>query len=454
MSNSFNTSLAEVLTNRVHGERTKYQLTAVAGTNVFVAWLNASGDGGAAFCPCSTLDRICLNCNRMEPTNCECPCECPLSVNEDDAGREDDDAADPDADTDARAVHELCAVPSVHVTAGALDALSATVADLDGELLACSDFNCEQYGAQLDCLGVQGCEWCQVDVDAESFFAQPFCTQQTACYDGVLGAETPYGGGYGGSDLGGTAMADAIAPGGYSVVVPVIGAMVALCAVIGVAMFCYRQTVDGNAEALYNSAQETAPFGVPLARFDFDDSSRPDDGGGGNGGSAGGMDRNGDLGGSAAAMQAAAGKQVAMISPYRIAAGTYRVPTAHAESDHGYSTMTPREDSEHQCFALAEPLLRGVGGNGGGTGGRPGGCGGRASSMSDSGSIGTSVSSPTNQQHHCFGGGSPRLEGPPTMATTSLMTRDFDASATQLGGGRSPHHVQAKVTVHRPMEMI
>lgn len=38
-----------------------------------------------------------------------------------------------------------------------------------------------------------GCEWCQVDVDAETYFALPFCTQQSSCYNGVLGAITPYG---------------------------------------------------------------------------------------------------------------------------------------------------------------------------------------------------------------------------------------------------------------------
>lgn len=38
-----------------------------------------------------------------------------------------------------------------------------------------------------------GCEWCQVDVDAETYFALPFCTQQASCFNGVLGAITPYG---------------------------------------------------------------------------------------------------------------------------------------------------------------------------------------------------------------------------------------------------------------------
>ena len=26
------------------------------------------------------VDRLCLNCHRMEQTECECPCECPLEL--------------------------------------------------------------------------------------------------------------------------------------------------------------------------------------------------------------------------------------------------------------------------------------------------------------------------------------------------------------------------------------
>lgn len=44
-------------------------------------------------------------------------------------------------------------------------------------------------------LGIMGCEWCQVDVDGDTFFALPFCTQQSSCFNGVLGSVTPYGDG-------------------------------------------------------------------------------------------------------------------------------------------------------------------------------------------------------------------------------------------------------------------
>lgn len=30
-------------------------------------------------------------------------------------------------------------------------------------------------------------------MDAETYFALPFCTQQASCFNGVLGAITPYG---------------------------------------------------------------------------------------------------------------------------------------------------------------------------------------------------------------------------------------------------------------------
>ncbi|GIY57309.1 VWFA and cache domain-containing protein 1, partial [Caerostris extrusa] len=76
-----NTSLDTVLTNLVHGEHcTKYQVMHVYGTNLFLGIVNQTCDGITAFCPCSMTDRLCLNCHRMEPTECECPCECPLKM--------------------------------------------------------------------------------------------------------------------------------------------------------------------------------------------------------------------------------------------------------------------------------------------------------------------------------------------------------------------------------------
>ncbi len=156
----FNTSLSDVLTNLVHGEHcSRYQLTAIRGTNAFFGIVNETCTMMRAFCPCSMvsenikhttlnqfcgkntrvspwkvtcrwvnrgimldhrlywpnkrnycqeledrqiqigpvytgkmssnfnmwilllqIDRLCLNCHRMEQTECECPCECPLDM--------------------------------------------------------------------------------------------------------------------------------------------------------------------------------------------------------------------------------------------------------------------------------------------------------------------------------------------------------------------------------------
>lgn len=77
-----NTSIDYVLVNAVHGEHSvKYQVSAVGGTNVFVGVVNATFEVVQTFCPCSMINRLCLNCNRMEQRECECPCECPLNLN-------------------------------------------------------------------------------------------------------------------------------------------------------------------------------------------------------------------------------------------------------------------------------------------------------------------------------------------------------------------------------------
>lgn len=146
---------------------------------------------------------------------------------------------------------------------------------------------------------------------------------------------------------------------------------------------------------------------MPLSRFDYDNINPHEDG------DFGGNNMNRNL------LRPLQNVPVPDISPYRMNAGGYRAP--NAESDHGYSTMTPREDSEHLCFALAEPLINH-----------------KRISMSDSASLNTSVSSPTNQ-NYCIAAND-KLKPPLNDATTILQS--------------SPHHIQAQVIVHQPMEIV
>ncbi|XP_016135764.1 VWFA and cache domain-containing protein 1-like [Sinocyclocheilus grahami] len=59
----FNTSIVGDLTNLVHGSHcSKYRLTRIPGTNAFAGIVNETCDS-LAFCACSTVDRLCLNCH-------------------------------------------------------------------------------------------------------------------------------------------------------------------------------------------------------------------------------------------------------------------------------------------------------------------------------------------------------------------------------------------------------
>lgn len=54
------------LTNLVHGSHcSKYRLARIPGTNAFVGIVNETCDS-LAFCACSMVDRLCLNCHRWK----------------------------------------------------------------------------------------------------------------------------------------------------------------------------------------------------------------------------------------------------------------------------------------------------------------------------------------------------------------------------------------------------
>lgn len=166
-------------------------------------------------------------------------------------------------------------------------------------------------------------------------------------------------------------------------------------------MYCYRQNQDpGGAEHLYGDSQGENQLDVPMARLNYDDMGHDDC----------------DFGNSSNQnLLPATGIMLPEVSPYR-APSACRRPNA-ADSDHGYSTMTPHEDSENLCFTLADPLLTH-----------------KRLSMSDSASISTSVSSPTN----CRPIMHDRHNITPPEGTTHLPA--------------SPHLVLAPVTVHRQLE--
>lgn len=312
----FNMSLSKVLTNAVPGDHcVHYYITAIPGTNAFIGLINGSC-GIGAFCPCSMKDRLCLNCNRMEQNECECPCEC-----------SSDSYSCPNTNTSSLNKDlPLCGVITENN-----NHKSHYFNNFAENLKPCFDFQCESYTSHSACLGVLGCEWCQLDTDGKSPLVSPFCSSQSTCFNGVLGAVTPYGEG----TFGHVVRDDVL--GSYSAIGPIAGCIVTVSLVIAVAIYCYRQNVtSASCHNLYvdGPAETWQDQDVQLSHLPSDDMH--------------------DHSGQDKLLPAM--EIEAPISPYRVIT-SYRRPHTAAGSDHGYSTMTPHEDSEATGFSVNDPIV-------------------------------------------------------------------------------------------------
>lgn len=303
-----NMSLEGVLMNSV--QCVKYQISAVKGTNVFVGVVNASCEVITTFCPCSIIDRYCFNCNSMEQIQCECPCECPLNLN-------------------------TCTHPVTNFTENALcsavpeqstSKIPEAVNKINPDLKPCIPFTCESQLTYNSCLGITGCEWCQTDVDGTTLLSAPFCTSIMACFNGILGSPTPYGR----SSNENAASEDSLNS-QYSPVGPVIGSVIGIALVLTLLFFCYRSYTSQAVERFYlTSTQENQ---VRMSDLNISDDYHE-------------LDNHQDK-----LLQDS--KKPEVISPYCVSTA-YRRPPTVVDSDHGYSTMTPHDESEHLSFAPVE----------------------------------------------------------------------------------------------------
>ncbi|XP_063822388.1 VWFA and cache domain-containing protein CG16868 [Ostrinia nubilalis] len=311
----FNMSLPGVLSNVVSGDHcVHYYIAAIPGTNAFIALVNVSCSVGA-FCPCSMVDRVCFNCNRMEQTDCECPCECSSELYE-----------CPNSNS-SRITRDI---PLCGMMPENNNHKSHYFHNFAENLKSCFDFQCESYLTHSSCLGVLGCEWCQLDTDGHTPLSSPFCTSQSTCFNGVLGAVTPYGEG-----TFGHVNRDAL--GSYSAIGPIAGCIVTVSLIIAVAIYCYRQNVtSASCHNLYvdGPAETWHDADVQMSHLQSDDMH--------------------DQSGQDKLLPAM--EIEAPISPYRVVTG-YRRPHTAGGSDHGYSTMTPHEDSEATGFSVNDPTI-------------------------------------------------------------------------------------------------
>ncbi|XP_022243736.1 VWFA and cache domain-containing protein 1-like isoform X1 [Limulus polyphemus] len=314
----FDLTLDRVLTNLVRGEHcAKYQITLVPGTNLYLGIVNQTCEAVTAFCPCSMIDRLCLNCHRMEQKECECPCECPLEMNLCTGQLVDEEDRNPSCPWEP----EELQLPFIDP-------------DFLEFLEPCFENHCLARTTESECFGVLGCEWCQMETDGVTQLKKSYCVEQRKCFGGVLGARTPY--------------ADEIIEGlpleellgiKSTPVGPVAGGIMGCFLVLALAFYCYRHHVQRGPSPYMPSAPNTT---FPMSQLD----NEPDE-----------TEFNEDLHPVAHSNVVLQSFENAVpVSPYR-ANSAYRRP-AGGESDHGYSTMTPHEDSEHMP-PYFEPLLIG-----------------------------------------------------------------------------------------------
>lgn len=306
---NLNSGLEEVLVNAVYEHCVRYQVTTVENTNVFIGMVNTSCEVVATFCPCSMVDRLCLNCNRMEQKECECPCECPLNLN-----------------TCMHPNRTFMENPICDIQPEQTVAVSSHLSKDHFELDTCLPIFCEYQLTYESCLGVLGCSWCQYDVDGESLLANAFCTSFMTCFNGVLGSVTPYG-----DAMEDSASSTDLMDVPYSPTGPIIASIIGASIILALLFFCYRSYNSNGIERFYlTSAQENQ---VRMSDFNMSDDF-PE------------MDSHQDK-----LLQDT--NKLEPISPYCIATN-YRRPLTAVDSDHGYSTMTPHDESEHFSFAPVE----------------------------------------------------------------------------------------------------
>lgn len=326
---SFNTSFQGLLSNKFNSEHCiQYKITPIQGTNAFVGIVNETCDMITAFCPCSMSDRICLNCRRMEQTECECPCECDLAL-------------DPCTGELIKAEDKNPACPGEEED-GVLPKVDESITE---DLAFCVDTQCKQRTSWDSCFGVLNCEWCTIGTDGKSL-KEPYCATQRECFGGVVGAETPY------HDQLTDFTQDPYEHGPGSHIGSVAGALLGIVTFLILVVYVYCHHIHKEArrqnEMDHNGSHVSVRVNVSNENVAVMEGNEDDD-------------QNGPPGGGRYAQGNIALAAMEPPNPYHQIPGRririWRRPgNAPSESDHGYSTMTPHEDSEYH-YVEPEPIV-------------------------------------------------------------------------------------------------
>lgn len=242
----------------------------------------------------------------MEQTECECPCECSLYSSN---------------CVQHKVNLETCPPPpeqSIHLPFSWAQHLN---------IKSCPSFDCKIYKAEEECLGIVGCQWCHVDIDGITPLQIPFCSNMFTCFKGIFGAQVPYN-----DETHDSQSAEEIVVREFSSVGPVAGGILVFILILGITLCCYRlRSMQSDVEHQCLHVQ-ISPDVLHMTQLEGDaEPLEPDQ--------------------AKHNLDSFIRDAIAPVSPYRVSTN-YKRPGG--DSDHGYSTMTPHDDSE-QIFT--EPML-------------------------------------------------------------------------------------------------
>ena len=298
---------------------TKWEVARVPGSSLILGVVKQASKGcqaAPAFCWCSTIDRTCLDCHRMEQGECECPCECPLKDRECPA-------------------HESRPPYCPPMTASVPSGVRHSTVRID-RLPPCVHTNCQSRTFQDQCYGVLGCSWCSVARDGFTALASPFCAQQETCYNGILSSVSPY------AQLTERAQVSPRSGEGddpllrASPIGPVAGGIMAFFLLLAATAWGYRHWSSTERRLLSGTGSS-----FRVSQLEEDEPEQQ---------VHGGAHHNFGLGGGEVGV-------LPVVSPYRMNPGYRRPrPAGTDSSDHGYSTMTPFGDQDSEIMScLGEP---------------------------------------------------------------------------------------------------
>ena len=301
----------EVVRSEGQGCR-EWELAPVPGTNLVLGVVREAFPPCSqtpAFCWCSTVDRTCLDCHRMEQAECECPCEC--RQGEQYCGAGDSSPSPPPCPAPPPTTSRAPRHSTVRVE----------------RLPPCVHTDCQGRPSQDQCFGVLGCSWCHAAQDGAAL-PTPFCGRQETCYSGLLASPSPYSLSHSlthvspHSGEGESSLLRA------SPIGPVAGGIMAFFLLLAMTAWGYRTWSAGERDRRGSSLridqlEEEPAQELPRA----------------------GLNNYGLSGGEL-------GAGLPVVSPYRMNPGYRRPrPGPGTDSDHGYSTMTPFGDQDSEIMS-------------------------------------------------------------------------------------------------------